>query len=127
MFILNRHLAITIIIILSEHCIVLTTAGLLHTSEYHTQGRMSPSRFSSHQSHSRSHQYTQEAEGEVHDDHHISTLPSDTHMVALCTLDLSTLPGIWGTLLSTGTVDLDKELKVTISGGEDSLVRSIVP
>ena len=88
---------------------------------------MSPSRFSSHQSHSRSHQYTQEAEGEVHDDHHISTLPSDTHMVALCTLDLSALPGIWGTLLSTGTVDLDKELKVTISGGEDSLVRSIVP
>lgn len=90
---------------------------------------MSPNRFPSHQPHSRSHQRAHdtdgEGEGEGYDDHHISTLPSDTHMVALCTLDLSALPGIWGSLLSTGIVDLDKELKVTISGGEDSLVSSI--
>lgn len=89
---------------------------------------MSPNRFTSHQSHSRSHKQVHdtdgEGEGEGHDDHHISTLPSDTHMITLCSLDLSALPGIWGSLLSTSTVDLDKDLKVTISGGEDSLVSS---
>lgn len=106
---------------------MLIIAVLRHSSEYLHEGRTGtgagPSNMSSHRS---TQQHTQEmqgdGDGEGYDDHHASALPSDTRMAALCTLDLRTLPGVWGTLLSNGTIDLEKELKVTISGGEDSLV-----
>ena len=109
---------------------MLFTAVLRHSSEYLHEGRdgtgAGPSKMSSHRSHSPTQQHTHESEGEQegegYDDHHSSALPSDTRMAALCTLDLRSLPSVWGTVLSNRTIDLEKELKVTVSGGEDSLV-----
>jgi hypothetical protein len=103
---------------------MLITAVLRHSSEFLHEGRTSTGPGPSNRSHSHTQQHTQELEGDGdgYDDHHASALPSDTRMAALCTLDLRSLPGVWGTLLSNGTIDLEKELKVTISGGEDALV-----
>ena len=105
---------------------MLITAVLRHSSEFLHEGRTGTGAGPSNRSHSHTQQHTQEMEGEGdgegYDDHHASALPSDTRMAALCTLDLRSLPGVWGTILSNGTIDLEKEFKVTISGGEDALV-----
>ena len=105
---------------------MLITAVLRHSSEFLHEGRTGTGAGPSNRSHSHTQQHTQEMEGngdgEGYDDHHATALPSDTRMAALCTLDLRSLPGVWGTILSNGTIDLEKEFKVTISGGEDALV-----
>ena len=105
---------------------MLITAVLRHSSEFLHEGRTGTGAGPSNRSHSHTQQHTQEMEGngggEGYDDHHATALPSDTRMAALCTLDLRSLPGVWGTILSNGTMDLEKGLKVTISGGEDALV-----